>query len=162
LGEKREAWIVDYVDGQGNRHIKTFDRKKEADEYRATVKVDIRRGVHTASKATVSEAGQKWLADAHDRLEPATVATYRQHRELHICPFIGEVKLAQLTVPVMRDFMDRLRAEKRSPGMIKRVIGDFGSILSDAQERGLVAQNVVRSLSRRRKGKAEHRDKRKL
>src|SRR5262249_10530654 len=45
---------------------------------------------------------------------------------------------------------------------IKRVISDFGSILSDAQERGLVAQNVVRSLSRRRKGKAEHRDKRRL
>jgi integrase len=49
--------------------------------------------------------------------------------------------------------MDKLRAEGRSAAMIKRVVGDLGSILADAQERGLVAQNVVRSLSRRRKGK---------
>jgi integrase len=35
--------------------------------------------------------------------------------------------------------------------MVKRVVGDLGSILADAQERGLVAQNVVRSLSHRKK-----------
>ena len=29
----REAWIVDYVDTAGERHITTFDRKKEADSY---------------------------------------------------------------------------------------------------------------------------------
>ena len=40
-GEVREAWIVDYVDRQGDQHIKHFDRKKDADEYHASVKVDI-------------------------------------------------------------------------------------------------------------------------
>ena len=30
-GEAKEAWIVDYVDGKGERHIKTFARKKDAD-----------------------------------------------------------------------------------------------------------------------------------
>jgi hypothetical protein len=25
-GEAKEAWIVDYVDGHGDRHIKTFAR----------------------------------------------------------------------------------------------------------------------------------------
>ena len=34
--------------------------------------------------------------------------------------------------------------------MIKRVIGDLGAILGDAQERGLVAQNVVHSLARKK------------
>ena len=47
--------------------------------------------------------------------------------------------------------------------MIKRAVGDLGSILADAQERGQVGQNVVRSLSTRRKrGKGERRHKRKL
>jgi integrase len=161
-GEKKQAWIVDYTD-QAGRHIKTFERKKDADEYRATVKVDIKAGVHTSSKVTVAEAGATWLADAGDRLERATVESYRQHLHQHIIPFIGSVKLAQLTVPAVRGFMDRLRAEKRSPPMIKRVIGDLGSILADAQERGTVAQNVVRSLSQRKKGKhAEQRHKRRL
>ena len=30
-GEAKEAWIVDYVDQQGDRHIETFERKKDAD-----------------------------------------------------------------------------------------------------------------------------------
>jgi integrase len=72
------------------------------------------------------------------------------------------VKLAQLTVPVVRDFMDRLRTEKRSPAMVKRVVSDLGAILADAQERGTVAQNVVRSLSRRKKDQHGRRHKRQL
>jgi integrase len=162
-GEPREAWIVDYTDQQGGRHIHTFARKKDADEYHDRVRVSVRAGVHTSSKATVAEAGQKWLKDAEHRLEAATIESYRQHLEDHIAPFIGTVKLSQLTVPLVRDFMDRLRTEGRSPAMVKRVVGDLGSILSDAQERGEVAQNVVRSLSKRRKRReAERRQKGKI
>jgi integrase len=119
--------------------------------------------VHTSNKATVAEAGKKWLVDAEDRLEPATVESYRQHLDDHLVPFIGSLKLSQLTVPTVREFMDRLRREKRSPAVIKRVIGDLGSILAYAQERGLVAQNVVRSLNPHKKRRhAERRLKRLL
>ena len=31
--EEEEAWIVDYTDGEGARHIRTFARKKDADAY---------------------------------------------------------------------------------------------------------------------------------
>src|SRR5262249_37520517 len=55
-----------------------------------------------------------------------------------------------------------LRAAGRSADMVKRVVGDLGSILADAQGRGLVAQNVIRSLSRRRERHAERRHKHKL
>jgi integrase len=121
---------------------------KEADDYHASVRVDIKRGVHTSSNATVAQTGEKWIGDAEERLEPATVESYRQHLRDHIIPFIGAVKFSQLTVPGVRDYMDRLRADGRSPAMVKRVVGDLGSILADAQGRGLVAQNVVRSLMR--------------
>ena len=46
-GEK-EAWIVDYRDQQGARHIHTFARKKNADDYHATVKLNVRHGARTA------------------------------------------------------------------------------------------------------------------
>ena len=74
-------------------------------------------------------------------------------------PLIGAVKLSA-TVPMVRAFEDRLRAD-RSPAMVRRVMGVLGSILADAQERGLVAQNVVRSLrGSRRRDKDWHADKR--
>jgi integrase len=158
-GELREAWIVDYVDQSGQRRNKNFEHKRDAEAYEATVRVNIARGIHSYSRATVAAAGQQWLDDADAQLERSTVESYRQHLNDHIVPYIGAVRLADLTVPMVRDFIDRLRTDKRSPAMIKRVIGDLGTILGDAQERGLVAQNVVRSLSRRKHRRIERRQR---
>jgi len=150
-GERKEAWIVDYL-VNGSRHIETFARKKDADAREAKVTVDVGKGIHIApSKSpTVTQAGAKWLGDMGG-LEASTVESYRQHLRDHIVPFIGDLRLGHISVPVVRNFMDKLRAEGRSRAMIKRVVGDLGSILADAQERGEVAHNAVRSLSKRRK-----------
>ena len=57
-GEVKEAWIVNYTDGNGKRRLQTFERRKEADAYEATVKVDVRKGIHVApsQSPTVAEA----------------------------------------------------------------------------------------------------------
>ena len=160
-GEAKEAWIIDYR-ANGSRHIETFARKKDAEKRLAEVTVNVHKGVHVATSrsVTVAEAGEKWLTDTAEELEAATVESYRQHFEQHIVPYLGPVKLSVLTVPAVRDYMDKLRTAGRSPAMVQRVIGDLGSILADAQERGMVAQNVVRSLSRRKKARqAERRQK---
>src|SRR5436190_9720664 len=62
-GEAKEAWIVDYVDQQGDRHIETFERKKDADAYQDKVRTDVRAGIHTAQNKsiTVLEAAENWL-----------------------------------------------------------------------------------------------------
>src|SRR6185295_1043110 len=62
-GERKEAWIVDYVDAQGERHIETFIRKKDADARHAQVRVDVEGGVHVApSKSiTIAHAADLWL-----------------------------------------------------------------------------------------------------
>ena len=63
-GEAKEAWIVDYADGSGERHIQTFSRKKEADDYHATVKVDVRKGMHTAPSSCVPSRKRRRLDQA--------------------------------------------------------------------------------------------------
>src|SRR5215470_16715136 len=96
-GEQREAWIVDYADQDGDRHIRTFEKKKDADAYHATVKVDVRQGVHTApSKSrTVEEAGEAWIKSADaDGVEQATLRQDRQQLGLYIGPSRGREKLA--------------------------------------------------------------------
>jgi integrase len=162
-GELKESWIVDYADQHGVRHIKTFARKRDADAYRATVAVDVRAGIHTADSLslTIAEAGWRWIESGEAaKLERTTLEQYQQHLALHIVPTVGSVKLAQLTTPMVRELEDRLRG-RRSPAMVRKILGSLGAILADAQERGLVAQNVVRSLrGRRRRGKDRHADKR--
>ena len=146
-----EKWVVDYVDQSGTRRLKTFARKRDADAYGATVRVDVARGVHSASRLSIAAAGQQWLDDADGKLERATIESYRQHLRDHIVPFIGAVRLADLNLPMVRAFEDRLRAEGRSEAMIKRVLVDLGGILGDAQARGLVAQNVVHARPRNKR-----------
>jgi integrase len=167
-GEKKEAWICDYTDQHGERHIRTFERKKDADAWSATAKIEVRHGTHTAdSKSiTVKEAGDLWIASAErNGLERATIALYRQHLAQHIVPHIGAVKLSQLSAPMVRAFEDKL-SHSSSPAMVRKVRNSLSGILADAQERGLVAHNVVRDLrARRRRGKerqAERRDRGKL
>jgi integrase len=177
-GEHKEAWIVDYVDQAGKRRLKTFAKKKVADNFAATANVEIRAGVHTADSAsiTVAEAGKLWLESGKNAgLERSTLDAYHQHLRLHIEPYLGNLKLSQLSAPMVRAFEDKLargdmpggaKLEPRSPAMVRKVRTSLSALLSDAQERGLVSRNVVRELRRARKrGKerrAERREKGKL
>lgn len=166
-GEEKTAWVADYVDAKGKRRLKTFAKKKDADAFAATASVEVREGVHVADRATVAvkEAGELWLKSCDAAgLERSTLDQYGQHLRLHIAPLIGETKLSKVTVPFVRTFQEQLREQGRSPAMIKRVTVSLGSILSDAQERGLVVRNAVSEMSKRRNGgaKPEKRQKARL
>jgi integrase len=158
-GESREAWVVDYVDQQGERHIKTFAKKRDADAHHAIVGVSVRNGTYTAESksVTVARAAELWLESCEAAgLERTTMEAYQQHAGLHITPILGALRLSQLTVPLVRGFEDRLLREGRSPVMVRLARRALGSILADAQERGLVAQNVVFSMRKnRRSGRAD-------
>src|SRR5262245_41103824 len=150
----KEAWVVDYVDQYGERHLKTFAKKRDADAHHAIVGVAIRAGVHTADSksVTVARAAELWLESCESvGLERATITAYRQHAELHITPVLGGLRLSQLTVPLVRGFEDRLRRDGRSPVMVRKARRSLGALLADAQERGLVAQNVVYSMRKHRR-----------
>lgn len=166
-GEEKTAWVVDYVDTTGTRRLKTFKLKKQADQFAATATVEVREGVHVADSATITlhEAGKLWLKSGDAAgLERTTMDQRRQHLELHIVPLAGTVKLTKITAPWIRSFQDDLREGGRSPAMVKRVTVSLGSILADAQGRGLVVRNAVHELSKARSGtkKSEKRAKAKL
>jgi integrase len=169
-GESRSSFVVDYVDQHGKRHLRTFDTQKAAKAYAATVSIEIRDGVHTSDAAsiTVAEAGVLWLQTGdRNELERTTIAQYRQHLDFHIKPHLGGVKLARLTAPMVRDFEDRLIHGTPAPGedigqprsrvLTRKVLGSLNAILTDAQERGLVAHNVVRTMKPKRRRGAEKR-----
>jgi integrase len=177
-GEHKEAWVVDYVDQGGKRRLKTFAKKKAADNFEATANVEIRAGIHTADSAskTIAEAGRLWLETGDKAgLERSTLAAYRQHLKLHIEPYLGNVKLSQLSAPMVREFEDKLARgdmpdgaefQPRTRAMVRKVRVSLSSLLGDAQERGLVSRNVVRDLRRTRargvERKGERRQKGKL
>jgi integrase len=152
-GKTKTAWVVDYFDLKGKRRLKTFKTKREAQDFGATTRVDINRGTHVADSdsITVSEAGKLWLVTGE---ENGLVYGSRFHNDwllrLHIEPFLGNTKLSKLTVPAIREFESALRANGRSPNLVRRTIGGLGALLADAQERGLTMHNPVRDMRKSR------------
>jgi integrase len=174
-GKEKECWIVDYVDQHGARHIKTFTKKKPADTYHATVAVEVREGRHTpdSGSITVAEAGRHWIKTGEgNNLERATLNEYQRILNMHIVPYLGNVKLSKLTAPMVSEFRTKLRerapaagqeiGKTRSPDLVKKIMVSLSSILADAHEAGYVAQNVVRSITNRKKKKTKAEQRRKL
>src|SRR5262249_37632344 len=128
-GETRQAFIADYVDREGNRHIKTFAKQSEAKAYSETVGVDIRAGIPSNSKLTVAEAAEAWIKRVEaEGAERSTVRQYRQHINLHIAPLIGRAKLSELTPARVEQFRDKLLA-KLTRALARKVLTSFKSIL---------------------------------
>src|SRR4051812_27371153 len=91
-GVEKEAWIVDYTDTDGDRTIRTFSRKKDADVFIAKAKVEVSEGTHVAYSKSVSvkEAGEKWIFTCKDSgLEKSTTESYQLPLDRHIVPFLG-------------------------------------------------------------------------
>src|SRR5436309_884825 len=144
-GDEKTAWIADYFDQGGQRHIKTFGTKKAADAWLVTTRGEVQRGVHTPENAsiTVAEAAELWLEKGElEKLERSTLRQYRNHVVLHINPLLGDEKLARLSSPMIESFRDAL-LKKGSRPMARKILASLKSILGEAQRRGLVAQNAA-------------------
>src|SRR4051794_21626631 len=146
-GETKTAWVADYFDQKRKRHIKTFPTRKEADAWLVKTRGEVQKGTHTpeSSSCTVTEAAELWLKKCQlEGLERTTIDGYRGNVELHIIPLIGHEKLAKLTTVRVKTFSNDLRdVRKLSNTMARKVLVSFKSILKEAHELGLVAQNVA-------------------
>ena len=149
-GGQKEAWIVDYLDQDGDRHIQTFGKKKDADAYHDKVKVDVRKGEHTApaKSETVAEAAERWINRvAAEGRERGTLAQYRQHVDLHIVPRIGDCNLAHLTAVKVEGFRDGLLVDLSRP-MARKVLTSLKSILKVAKRTHVAADVSIGRSSR--------------
>jgi hypothetical protein len=146
-GEIKAAWVVDYFDQKGDRHIGTFARRREADDYYAKVRIDVRAGMHTApaKSVTIADAFQRWVEHGQaEGLEFGTIRQRCQHLRHHVEPFVGRVKLAELTLPRVNEFLAELRDAGRSLAMRRKVLTNLKSAITYAQGQGWVAQNVAK------------------
>jgi hypothetical protein len=77
----KEAWVVNYTDADGNRRLKTFQRKRDADTYQASAVVALANGTHIADRAsaTVAAAGELWLKDCDQRNLKRTSIVRNEH-----------------------------------------------------------------------------------
>ena len=147
-GEWKEAWRLRYTDAHGVERSKQFDRKGDATAFLTKTSWEISQGTHTADGAsvTVGKAADLWLERARQQdLERSTIKSYEEIARLHIKPFLGAEKLSKLTMPGVQAYVDGLLFS-RSKAMAGKAVRALSSIVTEAQRRGLVAQNVAKGV----------------
>lgn len=103
-----------------------------------------------ADQVTISDAAKLWIARCElEQLERATLHSYRGHVKNHIEPKMGHLLLSQLSAVDVRDFLDAMLRDS-TRAMAKKCLTTLRSIISAAQERGLVQHNVARDVKLRR------------
>src|SRR5258706_592743 len=82
------------------RQHKTFATRKAAEQWSVTALHEVKQGTHTPASVsiTVSEGFDLWIADCEvNGLEFGTIKQRKEHKNLHVAPFIGSDKLSALT-----------------------------------------------------------------
>lgn len=101
-------------------------------------------------QVTISDAAKLWLSRCElERLERATLHSYRGHVKNHIEPKIGHLLLTELSAVHVRAFLDHMLRDS-TRAMAKKCLTTLRSIISAAQEQGLVLHNVARDVKLRR------------
>jgi integrase len=145
-GVKQTAWQLDYRDTAGKRRHKAFPTKKAAEAWAVDALHEVKQGTHTPASAsiTVAQGMDMWIADGEaNGLEFSTIKQRKEHKTLHIEPFIGTDKLASLTAPRIYDLDTKLRDAGRSLAMRRKVLTSVKMMLKFCQGKGKVAQNVA-------------------
>lgn len=160
-GQSKSAWIVRYVDKSGHHRQKTFEKKKDAEAYRARIHSDISLGIPTPGNGaiTVKEIAKEFLITrkrmADDgELSRSTYIREDAHLMMHIVPMIGSTKVRDLDTGNVDKFMSDLRQKRvkwkdaaLAPSTVKQAVRTLAAVIDYAKRRGHVHQNVVREVS---------------
>ena len=145
-------WLVDYSDQAGRRRAKQFEKKRDAEAWRANALVQVRQGTHVPDSEpfTVGDAAALWLESCEARMEAGqemertTYISYEGHARLHIKDAeigIERVKLSRLNETGVESFRDRLLKAGRSEAMTRKILTTLKLILDYAKRRQMIGTN---------------------
>jgi len=145
-------WLVDYRDHAGVRRNKTFDTKREAEDFYAEVlkTQDVRITPAVNVNITVKEYAEHWLdtlAKA-ETVKKRTLHIYAAQLRLYILPaFPTDMRVRNLQRAHVKAFVLKLR-EKLSRNSTKIAFTTLRAMLNSAIDDGVISANPANRLSR--------------
>ena len=148
--KRRGKYVVDWRDGAGVRHWKTFDKKTDADAHRDKVGPEARQRLTPTVPATstVKEYAEHWKRLIAQAVKPRTLARYDEILTLHILPRFEKIRVRDLDRGRIKLFL----ADKLNTGLDKHTVRNIQAVLrtllNAAIEDGLIASNPAAKLGR--------------
>src|SRR5438093_2277384 len=154
-GEKRGRpgkWLVDWRDHAGIRHNKTFDTKREAEDFYAEVlkNQDVRTKPVLNTNITLPDYAAHWLdvlkmAQGH---KERSLAIYETQFRLYVLPaFAKDQKVRTLQRAQVKGWLLNLR-ERLAKNTVKTAYCTLRAMLSAAIDDGIVSVNVAAGLGK--------------
>jgi integrase len=152
-GKTKTTWVCDYFDQTGVRRQRTCKTKREAEDWLLCIRGELKAGRHTPDSTSIRviDAVQLWLdrctlridLAGDEKLEWTTVYQYRSHFDHIAKSSIAMVKLSRLGMPMVEAFKDELLGKGISSATARKILASLKAAITEAQRRGLVAQNVA-------------------
>lgn len=125
-----------------------FTRKIDAEQYLATVSVQMQRGEFldpATARVTISELGAEWLA-AQTHLKPSAFRPVESSWRVHVEPQWGRRRVSEIRHSEVAAWCSQLAASK-SPTVVRRAHGVLAAILDVAVRDRRIATNPARGVS---------------
>jgi integrase len=148
------SWQVRWRDGgRGSRsRARTFDRRADAiafeDELRRRRRLGELVGFAGAQETLNRYVAETWARTHAVTLAPKTAKHYASSYDLHIEPYLGELKLTELTPEVIGRWQAERIADGAGRVAVLQALDLLGSILQRAVDGGRLARNPVRLVRR--------------
>lgn len=142
-----KRWKARYLDPDNRERSKSFTRKLDADNFLTQTGADMLRGTYLdpdAGKITLRKYTARWLASRS--WDASTRQTNEARIAKHIVPKLGDKRLDQLSRSPSA-ISGWLAGLPIAPIYVGQVLGLLSSILSAAQDDGLIARNPCKAAS---------------
>jgi integrase len=141
----------------GKRIIRSFSTITAARQWRQDAYAALRAGTLSADRGpTLEEAAEAWLEAARagivrnrsgEAYKPATIRSYEQNLRLRILPVLGRERLAEVSLPQLQRYVDRLAADALAAQTIGLSVAPLRAIYARANRLGEVNVNPTRGLA---------------
>ncbi len=125
-----------------------FQRKREAEEFLATVTVSKAAGTYVSpsdAKATIDMLANEWIAAHAATVKPSTLHSDESTLRIHVRPKWGNRAVGSIRHSEVRAWVAELAAGK-SPTTVRRAHGLLASILDNAVRDRRIATNPAREI----------------
>lgn len=146
---KSGKWEARYYDDRGRLRGKTFARKTDAEDFRSTMRADVRRGtwVDPAVSTTPFDTwAQGWLGSRLN-VRRSTLATDGGCIRKHILPRFGPMPVGRIGRSDVQRWVKELTSAGVGPDTVRRSYRLLKTILADAVEERLITESPCRRIA---------------
>lgn len=144
----------DMKTGKRERIFRTFDNKREAQEYITESIAEYNKGrfLHPSS-ITVETLCEDWMKGHFLTVKENTKRGYRNNINNYIIPYLGKIKVQELTTRTIQEMVSSMIEKNLAPRTIKYVMSNLHQILEFAISNDYILKNPERYVVLPRQGK---------